>query len=870
MRRFRDIPPPGRRELEARLAGDLVGGRSSIVMLDGPVGSGKSASLARIVDMAGRGTRTIGPLDAAAPLVLAELALAIDVPADASPERLLERLVELAVDPLLVAIDDLDAATPRLSHLLAAAVRSAARLGVVATVRRSRGLGGPARGLIRELERGTTHQRHTLEPLSSAEVTDWLRLGLGDGVTDEHGDVVWRWSGGLPALIDHAIADAGRSRPDDPAAALAGMDAVTAPRPAALDRWVTLFAPDDLRVLDAVALARTVTTDEHDLVARAAEVDSGTADRVLAEAVELGVLAVDAGSGSAITRVAARWIAEALIDRIEPARRHTMLEVLSRADLAADPVRHAMRLQANAELRPIDDDGAAGLLVAADELASVDPDRAAQWSDLAAEVLGPATDLGAAAVHRAAELRAMAATVHRDLDPPPWERITDPATRDATAAMALYAGLYGNDWHAVLDQSATLAPMVDTDPTRWPATRSALLVVLTPCGRHEWAKELALRWVPAVAPEDRSPLDEFALIGLRHGAARAETLADLRDVVARLPADTPIPIRVNVQMAEVLAMLTTGPMVELRELVDRLNDDPLISSVPMAVDSLLIASSFEAYLSGRWHELDDLRAAMGSFPLAIESWDDIAYFVAVRRNEVVVDAPAWEPGLGPQSGFVASAAAEAFRRAGRPDLAMAIIDDEVETSERRDDLVFAVDVGVEAALDLRDPARARRCLDRLDPTISAHHRATLERGDARIAREPDLALASAETARRGGYHLSELQSLVLAASLGSLDGDGCRAARDRLVTLGDVELLRQLDLAMMRRSVRLDRREAGDDLSPLELAIVDGVVRGRTNAEIAVELGVSAHVVGNRLRGLFRRHGVSNRAGLAATYAGRR
>ena len=57
-------------------------------------------------------------------------------------------------------------------------------------------------------------------------------------------------------------------------------------------------------------------------------------------------------------------------------------------------------------------------------------------------------------------------------------------------------------------------------------------------------------------------------------------------------------------------------------------------------------------------------------------------------------------------------------------------------------------------------------------------------------------------------------------------------------------------------------------LSPREQEVADWVAQGKTNEEIAIILGISAHTVKNHLDKIFRKLGVDNRCGAAMAIRG--
>lgn len=70
-------------------------------------------------------------------------------------------------------------------------------------------------------------------------------------------------------------------------------------------------------------------------------------------------------------------------------------------------------------------------------------------------------------------------------------------------------------------------------------------------------------------------------------------------------------------------------------------------------------------------------------------------------------------------------------------------------------------------------------------------------------------------------------------------------------------------VAALRRLTASEPPSPADTLTTRELRVIDGVVEGRTNRDIAAELGVSEQTVKNHLTHIFDKLGVSSRLELA-------
>lgn len=184
-----------------------------------------------------------------------------------------------------------------------------------------------------------------------------------------------------------------------------------------------------------------------------------------------------------------------------------------------------------------------------------------------------------------------------------------------------------------------------------------------------------------------------------------------------------------------------------------------------------------------------------------------------------------------------------------------------------------------ARLDRLDEART--LLARLDDPVSPaerawHHAAAAELawagGDVRdLQRSLELATS---TLPGGTEHLDRARVLLLAGSLLRRAGKRRRAAgllqaaRHVFARLGARPFVERCDaeLASGGRGTTRDGG-AGDALTPAERAVVDLVVAGRTNREVAAELHLSPKTVEHHLGSAFRKVGVSNRTELAARLA---
>jgi DNA-binding CsgD family transcriptional regulator len=105
----------------------------------------------------------------------------------------------------------------------------------------------------------------------------------------------------------------------------------------------------------------------------------------------------------------------------------------------------------------------------------------------------------------------------------------------------------------------------------------------------------------------------------------------------------------------------------------------------------------------------------------------------------------------------------------------------------------------------------------------------------------------------------------LERALGTLQACGARRYAD--------EAARELRKQGRRVAHPAPRRTAGDPigaLSPRELEVAELVAQGRTNRQVAETLHLSEKTVENHLSRIFSKLGVSSRAALAGTFAGRR
>jgi DNA-binding CsgD family transcriptional regulator len=120
-----------------------------------------------------------------------------------------------------------------------------------------------------------------------------------------------------------------------------------------------------------------------------------------------------------------------------------------------------------------------------------------------------------------------------------------------------------------------------------------------------------------------------------------------------------------------------------------------------------------------------------------------------------------------------------------------------------------------------------------------------------------------ETARPFGYrHLAIAPVIIFdgSAAISCLRSAGARAFSER-------ELLRLMSVSLWSSSAltRLQHSDA-PDLTARQREVVELVLRGLTNREIAALLQISANTVKKHLKDIFFRHGISRRAELATLF----
>jgi len=135
--------------------------------------------------------------------------------------------------------------------------------------------------------------------------------------------------------------------------------------------------------------------------------------------------------------------------------------------------------------------------------------------------------------------------------------------------------------------------------------------------------------------------------------------------------------------------------------------------------------------------------------------------------------------------------------------------------------------------------------------------------------DPGAALVALRHAWRAWH---DLQAPYEAARARVLAGLACRALGDEDTALLELEAAREVfahleaqpDLAAVETLARVDTRRATHGLTQRELEVLRLVAAGKSNHAIAVDLFLSDHTVRRHLQNIFRKVGVSSRAGATA------
>ncbi len=863
MRRFGRTRPPGRAELIVECLGGIRRPGPAIAVVRGPVGSGKSSFLAEVAAPLEEEMRVVGPLDGTAPLVMSELALGLGLGADAPAEAILDRFVEHDGEPVVVIVDDLDQGSNLLGEVLAAAIRVSNSVQLVVSMRAGAGGHAGARAVLRETERGIDDLEIVLDPLGAADVELWIRRATNTETEPSPAEIaaLMRWTGGVPALVDLVVTEGLRRDERDPLAAIAADGFAPAVRSGRLEGWVVGLPPETASVVEAVCLIDSALPEE---VAEVLDLDPDRVDDAVQAASDAGLVVYHARPCGDVLRPVARALRDAVVAGVPRSRRRRVLGRFLQPG-HRDPIRLAHWIMQHGDVVALDDRHAAALLDGARSIAVTDPARAATWARRARTIQpDTATPVGAEALRDALRHESLAGAFGERHTPTMWQRIADPATRDATLAMTVFAAFFATDWYALLDHAQSARLAIAADPQAWPSARGAVIVGLMAAGRGEAATELfdhgdGVHWRDGA-------FDDLArrVISTLEGSPDARVPLPLPAMGGAAEDQTRTLILETGELTRVLAL---EPLQALRAKVGRLRSDPMLRDLPMLVDALLIAESYDAFLDGRWEALDGLRARMGAFPLALGPWESLAHAREVRRD-LPARAVDYEPGIGSWSGFTAGQLAERLRRDGQPEKALALAEGELAVSQRPPDQVFVADSAIAAARDLGDRVRMEALAGHLDGLDGVLHRAVAMRWRAVLAAEVGLALDAVAMATTAGHGYEILRSQVMAVGMGAYERDEVDAIHERALALGDTSVVAELQAAMRLRSIPVRRASgSGRELSAVERSLCRLVGDGWTNAQIAAELDMSPFTVGNRLRALYRRFGVANRAGLAVAVA---
>ena len=195
---------------------------------------------------------------------------------------------------------------------------------------------------------------------------------------------------------------------------------------------------------------------------------------------------------------------------------------------------------------------------------------------------------------------------------------------------------------------------------------------------------------------------------------------------------------------------------------------------------------------------------------------------------------------------------------------------------------LAGSAGIEALLATGDLRRAERLLAQIDQRAAGGDLAlrplALRNRGLLLASQGDSerAIASLETAALApeppqGVNPFELARTLLALGAVQRRAQHKRAARESLQRAGD--LFERLGARVWLEKARSELRRIGgrtasdDQLSETERQIVELVVAGRRNSDVAAELSLSTNTVAWNLSKVYRKMGVSSRTELAARMA---
>ena len=124
----------------------------------------------------------------------------------------------------------------------------------------------------------------------------------------------------------------------------------------------------------------------------------------------------------------------------------------------------------------------------------------------------------------------------------------------------------------------------------------------------------------------------------------------------------------------------------------------------------------------------------------------------------------------------------------------------------------------------------------------------------------DEAVLSTILAGAAGYVLKEIRQEALIHAIETVaNGQSILDPKVTQTVVGQV--------ATLTRQMRAAKATAKDDLSPQEARILDLVVEGKTNKEIAATLGLSAKTVKNYLSNAFQKLHVSRRSHAAVLFS---
>ncbi|GAB3310465.1 AAA family ATPase [Epidermidibacterium keratini] len=799
-------------------------------------------------------------------------------------QALLEAVSAITDEPAIVVLEDAHLADPDTLSVCALLTRhTGARVLLVITARPSHSTTAQLEAYLERL----SHQRRAsvidLSPLGRAESDDLLAHHLGFTPSRETARRLGEYAAGNPFFIQE-IADQWHDLDGD--ARAAGIDEW---EPSAMSRTVNRLAhtdSDEFAVGSLLSISRTIDRARLDLLPALTSLGEQQVADALAALVGQGVL-VPTGTaysfrhdllregfhtaiGAEPLRILRGRLAAALIERRESGAKidiYELAELIVGSRSAPDPTTVSVFAEAASQA------ARSGPLVAVDWL------RRAQEYAGRGEVAAGFLQQEVALLSLAGQTSTAFEIARRAID----EGDRHEAGSLVPIAVAVALGS-GQAKEAV--RISELLPL-DRRPLMLTAARATALLML-------WDAERGIpEYERAMAAYRITPDPHYSTALMLYSSARMLSRAtDMTEIGKWIEESINANDNALTQLTQVAAwaaMAAHGP----EGLLDRVNSDPRISGEAFSAIGWPISSESGVaeqfylqwcYLRGRWDDVLDLVPGIdviserGQYIAANTARVFTAGVHYNRGNLEEADkliAPYSDEPLSMMAGYLATLRSRLLAHEGRIDDGIALLRSVLARAEETGIVVQTASVSGMLCALLREKGEyaetlelSRRSLERQRELKIPMYTGTALVAYGRAHDDMEILQEAADlfTAQGMPFPLAQTQLL-----LGEKDVDAKSNLRSAYQIFGELKTkaFRQRALAAMHeRGVRVTRSRAGDDsLTAVEHEIVELVVAGMTNAQVAERLSYSPKTIEMHLTRIYQRTGVRNRVGLVEAVA---